>query len=118
MILAEQDLGLIQGRVDRMLGMHAGELKQDVGDALILERPTGISLMDWFVVFSALSLAAMYGLLGIGISLTWASVGMLNLAHGFTFASRRLRGVPGLASTWSRRRPRASTRSSSASPAS
>src|SRR3954470_409247 len=43
--------------------------------------------MDWFIVFSALSLAAMYGLLGIGISLTWASVGMLNLAHGFTFAS-------------------------------
>jgi branched-chain amino acid transport system permease protein len=42
--------------------------------------------MDWFIVFSALSLAAMYGLLGIGISLTWASVGMLNLAHGFTFA--------------------------------
>ena len=46
--------------------------------------------MDWFIVFSALSLAAMYGLLGIGISLTWASVGMLNLAHGFTFACARL----------------------------
>ena len=43
--------------------------------------------MDWFVVTSALSLAAMYGLLGIGISLTWSSIGMLNLAHGFTFAS-------------------------------
>ena len=43
--------------------------------------------MDWFVVISALSLAAMYGLLGIGISLTWSSIGMLNLAHGFTFAS-------------------------------
>ena len=36
--------------------------------------------MDWFVVTSALSLAAMYGLLGIGISLTWSSIGMLNLA--------------------------------------
>ena len=43
--------------------------------------------MDWFVVTSALSLAAMYGLLGIGISLTWSSIGMLNLAHGFTFAA-------------------------------
>jgi len=42
--------------------------------------------VDWFVVTSALSLAAMYGLLGIGISLTWSSIGMLNLAHGFTFA--------------------------------
>jgi branched-chain amino acid transport system permease protein len=42
--------------------------------------------MSWFIVFSALSLAASYGLLAIGISLTWASLGMLNLAHGFTFA--------------------------------
>lgn len=42
--------------------------------------------MDWFVVSSALALAAMYGLLGIGISLTWSSIGMLNLAQGFTFA--------------------------------
>ncbi len=36
MIIAEQDLGLIEGRVDRMLGMHAGELKQDIGDALLV----------------------------------------------------------------------------------
>ncbi len=36
MIIAEQDLGLIQGRVDRTLGMHAGELKQDIGDALLV----------------------------------------------------------------------------------
>ena len=43
--------------------------------------------MDWFVVSSALSLAAMYGLLGIGVSLTWASIGMLNLAAGFTFTA-------------------------------
>lgn len=41
--------------------------------------------MDWFVVSSALSLAAMYGLLGIGVSLTWSSIGMLNLANGFMF---------------------------------
>ena len=98
MIIAEQDLGLIQGRVDRMLGMHAGELKQDIGDALLVghaeSQPADAhrssrrcSGVDWFVVTSALSLAAMYGLLGIGISLTWSSIGMLNLAHGFTFAS-------------------------------
>ncbi|MEK7423713.1 MAG: branched-chain amino acid ABC transporter permease [Actinomycetota bacterium] len=42
--------------------------------------------MSWFIVFSAFSLAATYGLLAIGISLTWASLGMLNLAQGFTFA--------------------------------
>jgi branched-chain amino acid transport system ATP-binding protein len=39
MIIAEQDLGLIHGRVDRMLGMHAGELKQDIGDALMVGHP-------------------------------------------------------------------------------
>jgi branched-chain amino acid transport system ATP-binding protein len=38
MIIAEQDLGLIEGRVDRMLGMHAGELKQDIGDALLVSH--------------------------------------------------------------------------------
>jgi len=34
MLIAEQNLGLLEGRVDRMLGMHAGEIKLDVGDAL------------------------------------------------------------------------------------
>ena len=34
MIIAEQNLPLLEGRVDRVLGMHAGELKQDVGEAL------------------------------------------------------------------------------------
>lgn len=34
MIIAEQNLPLLQGRVDRVLGMHAGELKLDVGEAL------------------------------------------------------------------------------------
>lgn len=34
MIIAEQNLPLLEGRVDRVLGMHAGELKLDVGEAL------------------------------------------------------------------------------------
>jgi hypothetical protein len=34
MIIAEQNLPLLEGRVDRMLGMHAGEIKLDVGEAL------------------------------------------------------------------------------------
>ena len=42
--------------------------------------------MDWFVVSSAFALASMYGLLGVSISLTWSSIGMLNLAQGFIFA--------------------------------
>ena len=33
------------------------------------------------VIFSALLLASMYGLVAIGISFTWASIGMLNLAQ-------------------------------------
>lgn len=34
MIIAEQNLPLLDGRVERILGMHAGELKSDVGEAL------------------------------------------------------------------------------------
>jgi branched-chain amino acid transport system permease protein len=36
---------------------------------------------------TAINLAAIYGLLGVGISLTWAGLGFLNLAHGVTFAA-------------------------------
>jgi branched-chain amino acid transport system permease protein len=42
--------------------------------------------MSWFVVVTTLTLASIYGLVAIGISLTWSSIGMLNLAHGVTFA--------------------------------
>jgi branched-subunit amino acid ABC-type transport system permease component len=38
------------------------------------------------VVVTALNLASIYGLVAIGISLTWAGLGFLNLAHGTTFA--------------------------------
>jgi len=36
---------------------------------------------------TTINLAAMYGLIGVGISLTWAGLGFLNLAHGVTFAA-------------------------------
>ncbi|MFM7147673.1 MAG: branched-chain amino acid ABC transporter permease [Actinomycetales bacterium] len=39
------------------------------------------------VLVSALVLASMYGLVAIGISFTWASIGMLNLAQGFIFTA-------------------------------
>ncbi len=39
-----------------------------------------------FVALSAITLAAIYGLLAIGISIIWSSLGMINMAHGFTFA--------------------------------
>ncbi|HMN80139.1 MAG TPA: branched-chain amino acid ABC transporter permease [Burkholderiaceae bacterium] len=40
-----------------------------------------------FVLVSALTLASIYGLLALGISIIWSSLGMLNMAHGFTFAA-------------------------------
>ncbi len=39
------------------------------------------------VLLSSLVLASVYGLVAIGISLTWASIGMLNLAQGFIFTA-------------------------------
>ena len=42
--------------------------------------------MDATLVVYALYLAAIYGLMAIGISLVWSSIGMVNMAHGATFA--------------------------------
>jgi len=42
--------------------------------------------MDPYYLFvTAVSLASIYGLLAIGISIIWSSLGMINLAQGFTF---------------------------------
>lgn len=40
----------------------------------------------WFVLTNAIVLATIYGTLAIGISITWSSLGLLNLAYGFVFA--------------------------------
>ena len=37
-------------------------------------------------IIHGLNLAAIYGLMAIGISLLWSSIGMINMAHGATFA--------------------------------
>ncbi|MEJ8570100.1 branched-chain amino acid ABC transporter permease [Microbaculum marinum] len=42
--------------------------------------------MDLGIIVYALNLAAIYGLMAIGISILWSSVGMINMAHGATFA--------------------------------
>ena len=42
--------------------------------------------MDFGVIIYGLNLAAIYGLMAIGISILWSSVGMINMAHGATFA--------------------------------
>lgn len=43
-------------------------------------------MMDATLVVYALYLAAIYALMAIGISLVWSSIGMVNMAHGATFA--------------------------------
>jgi branched-chain amino acid transport system permease protein len=43
--------------------------------------------VNWsFVVSNAITLACIYGTLAIGISLTWSSLGLVNMAFGFIFA--------------------------------
>ncbi|WP_027173256.1 branched-chain amino acid ABC transporter permease [Methylobacterium sp. 10] len=43
--------------------------------------------MNWsFVIANAITLACIYGTLAIGISLTWSSLGLINMAYGFIFA--------------------------------
>jgi len=42
--------------------------------------------MSTVTLIHGLNLAAIYGLMAIGISILWSSVGMINMAHGATFA--------------------------------
>ena len=43
--------------------------------------------MNWgFVIANAVTLACIYGTLAIGISITWSSLGLINMAYGFIFA--------------------------------
>jgi branched-chain amino acid transport system permease protein len=43
--------------------------------------------IDWYyVALTTVTLASIYGLLALGISIIWSSLGMINMAHGFTFA--------------------------------
>jgi branched-chain amino acid transport system permease protein len=39
-----------------------------------------------FVLVNAVTLACIYGTLAIGVSITWSSLGLVNLAYGFIFA--------------------------------
>ena len=40
----------------------------------------------YYLALTTITLASIYGLLAIGISIIWSSLGMINMAHGFTFA--------------------------------
>ena len=39
-----------------------------------------------FIVINAITLACIYGTLAIGLSITWSSLGLINMAYGFIFA--------------------------------
>jgi branched-chain amino acid transport system permease protein len=40
----------------------------------------------YYLALTTITLASIYGLLAIGISIIWSSLGMINMAQGFTFA--------------------------------
>ena len=39
-----------------------------------------------FVIVNAITVAAIYGLIAIAVSITWSSLGLVNLAYGFIFS--------------------------------
>jgi len=39
-----------------------------------------------FVIINAITVAAIYGLIAIAVSITWSSLGLINLAYGFIFS--------------------------------
>ena len=43
--------------------------------------------MDWsYVIINAIVLACIYGTLAIGVSITWSSLGLINMSFGFIFS--------------------------------
>ena len=97
MVIAEQNLSLLEGKVTRLLGLHAGKLKggamtqihgADAAPAAPpLRRHGDRGGMDpYYLALTTVTLASIYGLLALGISIIWSSLGMINMAQGFTFA--------------------------------
>jgi len=42
--------------------------------------------MDWgYVIINAIVLACIYGTLAIGVSITWSSLGLINMSFGLFF---------------------------------
>ena len=97
MVIAEQNLSLLDGKVNRLIQLHAGKLKGGAAATLSLgghglshshpssEAVGGRMNVDfYYLILTTASLAAIYGLLALGISIIWSSLGMINMAHGFT----------------------------------
>ena len=97
-MLAEQNQSLLEGWIDRIVRVHGGQI---VGIEAGGARPTGDCGFrrrrhgrrrgrggrHMTELVTTVNLAAIYTLLALGISLTWAGLGFLNLAHGVTFAA-------------------------------
>ena len=91
LVLAEQNQTLLEGWIDRIVGSTGGRSSASSRAARpgTASRPTargtgGPRMTD---LVTTVNLAAIYGLIAVGISLTWAGLGFLNLAHGVTFAA-------------------------------
>ena len=102
MVIAEQNLSLLEGRVSRLIALHAGKLK---GGAVTPDLPTSEFIHHGGHSIRSIDAAARrrppHGPLllvadrgesrvdlrvaAIGISIIWSSLGMINLAQGFTF---------------------------------
>ena len=89
LVLAEQNRTLLEGRIDRIVRIHAGAVASiEPGTAAAGAGMTA-------VLITTVYLAAVYSLVALGLSLTWAGLGFLNLAHGRDVLGRlrrRLRG--------------------------
>ena len=38
-----------------------------------------------FILVNAVTVAAIYGLIAVAVSITWSSLGLINLAYGFVY---------------------------------
>ena len=88
MLIAEQNVALLEGTVDRVIGMHAGKLKGEASSSFRLVRPIGRGRrMDIpFILVNAITVACIYGLIAVAVSITWSSLGLINLAYGFIYS--------------------------------
>ena len=81
LVLAEQNRTLVEGRIDRIVRIHAGKV------AGIEPGTPAAGARVIAVLITTVFLAAVYSLVALGLSLTWAGLGFLNLAHGVTYSA-------------------------------
>ena len=44
-----------------------------------------------FILINAIVVACIYGLIAVAVSITWSSLGLLNLGYGFIFSSEAIK---------------------------